>query len=96
MDRALEDLREGGHVYESEGAIWLRTTAFGDDKDRVADPLRRRLHLLRPDIAYHRDKLERGYDRLIDVLGADHHGYVDAAEGGARGARRRPGPPRDR
>ena len=75
VERALEELREAGHVYESEGAIWLRTTSFGDDKDRVlirseGDPT-----YFLSDIAYHRDKLERGSDRLINVLGADHHGY---------------------
>jgi arginyl-tRNA synthetase len=77
IERALADLRKSGHVYESEGATWLRTTTFGDDKDRVlirseGDPT-----YLMSDVAYHRDKLERGADRLIDVLGADHHGYVE-------------------
>ena len=77
VERALEQAREGGHVYESEGATWLRTTKFGDDKDRVlirsdGDPT-----YLLSDMAYHRDKLERGSDRLIDVVGADHHGYVE-------------------
>jgi len=75
VERALSDLREAGHIYESEGATWLRTTEFGDDKDRVlirsdGDPT-----YFLSDIAYHRDKLERGADRLINVLGADHHGY---------------------
>jgi arginyl-tRNA synthetase len=75
VERALEQARKSGHVYESEGAIWLRTTDFGDDKDRVlirseGDPT-----YFLSDIAYHRDKLERGADRLINVLGADHHGY---------------------
>jgi arginyl-tRNA synthetase len=75
VERALADLRQAGHVYESEGATWLRTTEFGDDKDRVlirseGDPT-----YFLSDIAYHRDKLERGADRLINVLGADHHGY---------------------
>jgi arginyl-tRNA synthetase len=77
VERALEQAREGGHVYESQGATWLRTTEFGDDKDRVlirsdGDPT-----YLLSDMAYHRDKLERGSDRLIDVVGADHHGYVE-------------------
>jgi arginyl-tRNA synthetase len=75
VERALADARGAGHVYESEGATWLRTTDFGDDKDRVlirseGDPT-----YFLSDIAYHRDKLERGSDRLINVLGADHHGY---------------------
>ena len=76
LDAAIQKLREGGHVYESEGAVWLRTTTFGDDKDRVlirsgGDPT-----YFAPDIAYHYDKLQRSAGRLIDVLGADHHGYV--------------------
>jgi arginyl-tRNA synthetase len=76
IDAAIAELRERGHVYESEGAVWLRTTEFGDDKDRVlvrsdGDPT-----YFAADIAYHRDKLERGAERLIDPLGADHHGYV--------------------
>jgi arginyl-tRNA synthetase len=77
VERSLEQAREAGHVYESEGATWLRTTSFGDDKDRVlirsdGDPT-----YLLSDMAYHRDKLDRGADRLIDVVGADHHGYVE-------------------
>ena len=75
VERALSDLREGGHVYESEGATWLRTTEFGDDKDRVLIRSEGDSTYFLSDIAYHRDKLERGADRLINVLGADHHGY---------------------
>jgi arginyl-tRNA synthetase len=75
MEAALAELRRQGHVYDAEGAVWLRTTDFGDDKDRVliksdGDPT-----YFLPDIAYHRDKFTRG-SHLIDVLGADHHGYV--------------------
>jgi arginyl-tRNA synthetase len=82
VERALEEAREAGHVYESEGATWLRTTTFGDDKDRVlirseGDPT-----YFLSDIAYHRDKLDRWADRLIDVLGADHHGYVERLPAG--------------
>jgi arginyl-tRNA synthetase len=75
VERALADLREGGHIYESEGATWLRTTTFGDDKDRVLIRREGDSTYFLSDIAYHRDKLERGADRLINVLGADHHGY---------------------
>ncbi len=75
VERALSDLREGGHVYESDGATWLRTTEFGDDKDRVLIRSEGDATYFLSDIAYHRDKLERGADRLINVLGADHHGY---------------------
>ncbi len=75
VERALSDLREDGHIYESEGATWLRTTSFGDDKDRVLIRSDGDSTYFLSDIAYHRDKLERGADRLINVLGADHHGY---------------------
>jgi arginyl-tRNA synthetase len=75
-DRTLEQLNERGHVYNSEGALWLRTTEFGDDKDRVLIRSDGEPTYFAPDIAYHLDKFERGADRLIDVLGADHHGYV--------------------
>jgi arginyl-tRNA synthetase len=75
VERALEQARESGHVYESEGATWLRTTDFGDDKDRVLIRSEGDATYFLSDIAYHRDKLERGADRLINVLGADHHGY---------------------
>jgi arginyl-tRNA synthetase len=64
------------HVYPSEGASWLRTTSFGDDKDRVLVRSSGELSYFASDIAYHDDKLSRGYDRVINVLGADHHGYV--------------------
>jgi arginyl-tRNA synthetase len=77
VERSIELLREHGYVYESEGATWLRTTALGDDKDRV---LKRsdggEETYLASDIAYHQDKRERGFDRIIDVWGADHHGHV--------------------
>jgi arginyl-tRNA synthetase len=75
VERAISDLREAGHLYESEGATWLRTTEFGDDKDRVLIRSEGDATYFLSDIAYHRDKLERGADRLINVLGADHHGY---------------------
>jgi arginyl-tRNA synthetase len=75
VERALSELRDAGHVYESESATWLRTTEFGDDKDRVLIRTEGDPTYFLSDIAYHRDKLERGADRLINVLGADHHGY---------------------
>jgi arginyl-tRNA synthetase len=77
LERALADLKQSGHTYESEGATWLRTTSFGDDKDRVLVRSGGEPTYLLSDAAYHRDKLERGAERLIDVLGADHHGYVE-------------------
>jgi arginyl-tRNA synthetase len=76
VDRAIEVLRDHGHVYESEGATWLRSSAFGDDKDRVLRRSSGETTYFGVDIAYHLDKHERGFDRLINVLGADHHGYV--------------------
>ncbi|MCU0309652.1 MAG: arginine--tRNA ligase [Acidimicrobiales bacterium] len=72
----LDDLRERGVVYDHDGAVWLRSTDFGDDKDRVLVKSDGEYTYLLPDIAYHRDKYARGHDLLIDVWGADHHGYV--------------------
>jgi arginyl-tRNA synthetase len=76
VQHALDELRTRGHVYESEGAVWLRTTAFGDDKDRVLVRSTGEVTYFAADAAYHLHKLERGFDRLFDVLGSDHHGYV--------------------
>jgi len=75
IDLAFERLAQLGHSYESEGALWLRTTSFGDDKDRVLRRSDGEPTYFAPDIAYFLDKLERGFDRMIIVLGADHHGY---------------------
>jgi len=76
VDRGIERLRAAGHVFEQDGAVWLRTTDFGDDKDRVLIRSTGEVTYFGADVAYHVDKIERGNDRLIDVLGADHHGYV--------------------
>jgi arginyl-tRNA synthetase len=76
VDRAIRLLGERGLTYEAEGALWLRTTQFGDDKDRVLRKGDGSLTYLVPDIAYHLDKHDRGFDRAIDVWGADHHGYI--------------------
>ncbi len=76
VDHALARLHELGHTYESDGALWLRSTTFGDDKDRVLVRSNGEFTYLASDVAYHEDKRERGFDRLIDVWGADHHGYV--------------------
>jgi arginyl-tRNA synthetase len=73
---ALAQLEEAGHTYRHEEALWLRTTTFGDDKDRVLIRANGEPTYLAADVAYHWDKLERGFGRLIDILGADHHGYV--------------------
>ena len=76
VERAIQLLESRGLTYESEGALWLRTTDFGDDKDRVLRKSDGTLTYLTPDIAYHVDKHDRGFDRAIDVWGADHHGYI--------------------
>jgi arginyl-tRNA synthetase len=76
VDAALERLEQRGHTYRSDGALWLRSTDFGDDKDRVLVRADGEPTYLAADVAYHRDKLGRGFERMIDVLGADHHGYA--------------------
>ncbi|MCY9187935.1 arginine--tRNA ligase [Bacillus mojavensis] len=76
IDKALDALREKGHVYEEDGATWFRSTTFGDDKDRVLIKKDGTYTYLLPDIAYHKDKLDRGFDKLVNVWGADHHGYI--------------------
>ena len=73
---ALEKLRANGHIFEEEGATWFRSTTFGDDKDRVLIKSDGSFTYLLPDIAYHEDKLVRGFDKLINIWGADHHGYI--------------------
>lgn len=73
---SLNKLKEAGYTYESEGATWLRSTDFGDDKDRVLIKQDGTYTYLTPDIAYHQNKFERGFDKVINVWGADHHGYV--------------------
>jgi arginyl-tRNA synthetase len=76
IDAAFGELEQQGRTFHADGALWLRTTDFGDDKDRVIERSTGEHTYLAPDIAYHRDKRERGFDLLIDVWGADHHGYV--------------------
>lgn len=73
---AIDELRERGHIYEAEGAIWFRTTDFGDEKDRVLVKSDGTYTYIAPDVAYHREKFERGFDRIINIWGADHHGYI--------------------
>jgi len=81
VERVLQKLRERGVVYEQEGALWLRTTQFGDEKDRVLIKSDGTMTYLVPDIAYHDEKFERGFDLVVDVLGSDHHGYVPRLRG---------------
>ncbi|MFM7709202.1 MAG: arginine--tRNA ligase, partial [Gammaproteobacteria bacterium] len=82
IDRALGRLRERSLLYMKDGAEWFRATQFGDDEDRVVVRDNGVKTYFASDIAYHLEKRERGYDRLIDVLGADHHGYVTRVRGG--------------
>ncbi len=77
VDRGLAKLREQGHVYEADGAVWLRTTDFGDDKDRVLIKADGEMTYFSSDTAYYVDKRSRGFDLCIYLLGADHHGYVN-------------------
>ena len=76
VDRAVERLRELGHIFEQDGAVWLRTTDFGDDKDRVIIKSDGNAAYIAGDLAYYLNKRERGFERNIIMLGADHHGYV--------------------
>jgi arginyl-tRNA synthetase len=79
--RTLDDLQERGLVYSHEGARWFRSTAFGDEKDRVVVRTDGRTTYLASDIAYHADKFRRGFGHVIDIWGADHHGYVPRMKG---------------
>ncbi|WP_256760655.1 arginine--tRNA ligase [Cohnella sp. WQ 127256] len=76
VTQVLEALRAQGHVYEEGGAVWLSSTTFGDDKDRVLVKNDGSYTYLTPDAAYHMDKYKRGYDQMINIWGADHHGYI--------------------
>ena len=76
VSRAIARLRDSGHTYEKQGALWFRSSDFGDEKDRVLVRDNGHSTYFASDIAYHMDKLERGFERVIDVWGADHHGYV--------------------
>lgn len=76
LDAALQLLREGGHVFEADGAVWLRTTAFGDTKDRPLVTSDGRWTYFAADAAYYRNKRARGFDKVVIMLGADHHGYI--------------------
>ena len=81
VEATLKLLAEQGLTFEEDGALWIRTTAWGDDKDRVLRKSDGSLTYFVPDIAYHIDKHERGFDRAIDLWGADHHGYVPRMRG---------------
>jgi arginyl-tRNA synthetase len=76
VNKAIDRLRDSGHLYEKDGAWWFRSTDYGDEKDRVVVRDNGQTTYFASDIAYHMDKLERGFSRVIDIWGADHHGYV--------------------
>ncbi|MFA5923011.1 MAG: arginine--tRNA ligase [Methylococcaceae bacterium] len=76
VEKALERLRVGGHLYELDGATWFASSQLGDEKDRVVVRENGQFTYFASDIAYHMNKLDRGFDQIIDIWGADHHGYV--------------------
>jgi len=76
VSETVDALKEAGHIYERDGALWLKSTEYGDDKDRVVIRENQVPTYLAADIAYHRDKFEREFDRVINIWGADHHGYI--------------------
>jgi arginyl-tRNA synthetase len=80
IEKALDCLKDKGLLYEQEGALWFKSTQFGDDKDRVVRKSDGSYTYLAPDIAYHRDKYLRGFERLINIWGPDHHGYIKRLE----------------
>ena len=82
IEATLAALNSRGVTYEADGATWLRTTDYGDDKDRVIIRSDGEFTYVLPDIAYHRDKFERGFDLLIDIWGSDHHGYIQRLKAG--------------
>jgi arginyl-tRNA synthetase len=87
---AIKEMQDKGLIYEQDGALWFRTTDYGDDKDRVVVRSNGITTYFASDIAYHRDKFERGFDWVIDVWGADHHGYVPRLKGIVQGLGRNP------
>ncbi|MGB5642641.1 MAG: arginine--tRNA ligase [Gammaproteobacteria bacterium] len=76
IDKAVQQLQDAGHIYQKEGALWFRSTSFGDEKDRVVIRDNGQATYFASDIAYHMDKFARGFHRVINIWGADHHGYV--------------------
>jgi len=76
IEQAIKRLQDNGHVYEQDGALWFRSTDFGDEKDRVVRRDNGQTTYFASDIAYHMNKFERGFDKVINIWGADHHGYV--------------------
>ncbi len=86
IDRIVADLQQHGHIYEQDGALWFRSTAFGDEKDRVVKRDNGIYTYFAADIAYHINKFERGFSRVVDIWGADHHGYIPRVKGALKAA----------
>ena len=84
VDKAVSRLEANGHVYLQDGARWFRSTAFGDEKDRVVQRENGLYTYFASDIAYHLNKYERGFEKIIDIWGADHHGYIPRVKGAVR------------
>lgn len=82
--KTIDFLKERGFIYENEGAVWFKSTAFGDEKDRVVVRANGASTYFAADLAYHRDKYERGFKAVVDIWGADHHGYVDRMRAGVQ------------
>lgn len=82
VDDAIKVLQDKGHVYEKEGALWFKSTSFGDEKDRVVKRDNGQCTYFASDIAYHMNKFDRGFDRVINIWGADHHGYIARVKAG--------------
>jgi arginyl-tRNA synthetase len=83
IEQVLEDLRTKGFIYDSEGAWWFKSTLWGDDKDRVVRKSDGQYTYLTPDIVYHKDKFDRGFKRIVNILGPDHHGYISRIKAAA-------------
>jgi arginyl-tRNA synthetase len=90
VSETVDILQKAGHIYENDGALWLKSTAYGDDKDRVVIRDNKIPTYLAADIAYHRDKFDRGFDRVINLWGADHHGYIARMKAAAAALGRSP------
>jgi arginyl-tRNA synthetase len=90
IERCIERLQKGGHVYEQNGALWFKSTDFGDEKDRVVRRDNGLYTYFASDIAYHLNKYERGFKRIINVWGADHHGYIPRVKGAMQALRLNP------
>jgi arginyl-tRNA synthetase len=84
VERCVKRLKQAGHIYEQNGALWFKATDFGDEKDRVVQRDNGLFTYFASDIAYHLNKYERGFDRIINIWGADHHGYVPRVKGALR------------